>query len=181
MTAPTPTVATSSSRKGNPSSRMNLGWLWYFFFLFALLCIALFFIPAIVIRPFGYQAPRPLLLAMYLRQHAPQWTILPTILCVICAVLLWKNGRVWRRITIAATMLLVAFSAVMTRLNYFEWMFHPITSPQFVAQATSKLDAKEMILAVQEGNDARAYPISQMAYHHILNDEVNGAPIAVTY
>jgi hypothetical protein len=36
-------------------------------------------------------------------------------------------------------------------------------------------------MAVRHGADARAYPISQMAYHHVLNDVVNGVPIAVTY
>lgn len=69
----------------------------------------------------------------------------------------------------------------MARLNYFEWMFHPIDGPQFLAQSGSKLDPKEMILAVRLGSDARAYPISQMAYHHVLNDVVAGVPIAVTY
>jgi predicted N-acyltransferase len=78
-------------------------------------------------------------------------------------------------------MLLVASSAVMARLNYFEWMFHPVDGPRFLAQADSKLDAKEMIMAVRLGTEARAYPISQMAYHHVLNDVVAGVPIAVTY
>jgi hypothetical protein len=69
----------------------------------------------------------------------------------------------------------------MSRLNYFEWMFHPIDSTQFLQQAAAKLDPKEMIMAVRFGNDARAYPISQMAYHHVLNDTVAGVPITVTY
>jgi Protein of unknown function (DUF3179) len=38
-----------------------------------------------------------------------------------------------------------------------------------------------MILAVHFGADARAYPIREMAYHHVLNDVVNGVPVAVTY
>jgi len=75
----------------------------------------------------------------------------------------------------------VAFSAVMAHLNYFEWMFHPIVSQQFVAQSESKLDPKEMIMAIRYGDDARAYPISQMAYHHVLNDMVGGVPVVVTY
>jgi hypothetical protein len=75
----------------------------------------------------------------------------------------------------------VLFSAIMSRLNYFEWMFHPVDSPQFEAEAASRLAGKEMILAVQYGPDARAYPIREMAYHHILNDVVQGVPIAVTY
>jgi hypothetical protein len=73
------------------------------------------------------------------------------------------------------------FSTVMARLNYFEWMFHPVDSPQFEAQSASKLENGEMILAVRYGDDARAYPIVEMAYHHVLNDVVNGIPVAVTY
>jgi hypothetical protein len=79
------------------------------------------------------------------------------------------------------TLLVVTFSAVMARQNHFEWMFHPIADPQFLAQSDSKLDPKEMIMAVRLGSDVRAYPISQMAYHHVLNDVAGGVPIAVTY
>ena len=78
-------------------------------------------------------------------------------------------------------MVLVAISTVMARVNYFEWMFHPVRSPQFQAETQSKLDAAEMIMAVRLGNDARAYPISEMAYHHIVNDTVGTVPVAVTY
>jgi hypothetical protein len=69
----------------------------------------------------------------------------------------------------------------MARLNYFEWMFHPIAGAQFLPPAQSKLDAKEMILAVRIGREDRAYPIRQMAYHHVLNDTVAGQPIVATY
>ena len=69
----------------------------------------------------------------------------------------------------------------MSRLNHFEWMFHPIDAPQFESAPTSKLGNQEMILAIRYGADARAYPIREMAYHHILNDVVAGVPVAVTY
>ena len=78
-------------------------------------------------------------------------------------------------------MVLVAISTVMARVNYFEWMFHPVRSPQFQAEAQSKLDGAEVIMAVRLGNDARAYPISEMAYHHIVNDTIGTVPVAVTY
>lgn len=69
----------------------------------------------------------------------------------------------------------------MSRLNYFEWMFHPVDTPQFEPESAGKLSSSEMILAVRYARDARAYPIREMAYHHILNDVVQGVPIAVTY
>ncbi|MCP5111656.1 MAG: DUF3179 domain-containing protein [bacterium] len=38
-----------------------------------------------------------------------------------------------------------------------------------------------MVLGVEVGGEARAYPLDLIAYHHIVNDEVNGQPLAVTY
>jgi hypothetical protein len=155
--------------------------IWILFFLCSLATTGLFFIPAFIIRPFRYQAPRALFVAMALHQHAPLLTLIAALACFALAFTLWRTVGLWRRSLLVITLLVVAFSAVMARQNYFEWMFHPIDGPQFVAQAASKLDPKEMTLAVAFGGDARAYPISQMAYHHVLNDVVGGVPIAVTY
>jgi hypothetical protein len=155
--------------------------LWTIFLASALAAIAFFFIPAFIIRPFRHQAPRALMLAMALRLRAPIVTLIAALACFLFAFGLWRTVGLWRKTFIGFTLLLVTFSAVMARLNYFEWMFHPIAGAQFLAQSESKLDPKEMILAVRLGGDARAYPISQMAYHHVLNDVVAGVPIAVTY
>ena len=156
-------------------------WIWAAFSFFALATMGLFFIPAFIIRPFRYQAPRALLVAMTLRQRAPLGTLIAALACLALAFALWKTASRWRKSILVLTLLVVTFSAVMARQNYFEWMFHPIAGPRFLAQSEAKLDAKEMIMAVRLGSDARAYPISQMAYHHVLNDVVNGVPIAVTY
>ena len=143
--------------------------------------VALFFVPAFIIRPFRYQAPRALWIALALRQRAPLGTLIAGLACLLLAFLLWRNSSTWRRVVLASAVALVVFSATMARMNYFEWMFHPVNHAQFDAAAQSKLDAKEMIMAVRFGDDARAYPISQMAYHHVLNDVVGGVPVAVTY
>jgi hypothetical protein len=156
-------------------------WLWILFSGCAFATVTLFFIPAFIIRPFRYQAPRALLLAMGLHQRAPLGTLITGAACFFLAFALWKTVGRWRKALIVFALLIVTFSAVMAHQNYFEWMFHPIADPRFLAQSESKLGSKEMILAVRLGSDARGYPISQMAYHHILNDVVAGVPIAVTY
>jgi Protein of unknown function (DUF3179) len=155
--------------------------VWALFFVSAVTTIAFFFIPAFIIRPFRYQAPRALFVAMALRHRAPLVTLLAALACFCFAYLLWRTVGLWRKSFLVITLLVVTFAAVMARLNYFEWMFHPIAGAEFIAQSDSKLDPKEMILAVSLGGDERAYPISQMAYHHVLNDVVGGVPIAVTY
>jgi len=173
--------------------------LWFIFLAIALADIALFFVPAFIIRPFTHQTAAGISWAMAIRQRATWGTLLAAPVCLVLALMLWRgslgsdslgsdslgSGSKWRtrgrKTAIAIVMVLVAFSTVMSRLNYFEWMFHPVTNLQFDTEAASKLDKGEMILAVRFGDDARAYPISQMAYHHVVNDVVGGVPIAVTY
>ncbi len=171
----TPALKTQSTKRR--TSRL----IWTAFSLCALASIGLFFIPFFIIRPFHYQTPRALWLAMTLRQRAPLGTLIAAFICFALAVALWRTASRWRKALVVLALFVVAFSAVMSRLNHFEWMFHPIDSPQFLVQSESKLDPKELIMAVRFGSDARAYPISQMAYHHVLNDVVGGVPVAVTY
>jgi hypothetical protein len=103
------------------------------------------------------------------------------LVCIVLLLALWSAANRWRKIVLALVMVMVTFCAVMARLNYFEWMFHPVSSAQFETASASKLDKSEMILAVRYGDDARAYPIREMAYHHVLNDVVGSVPVAVTY
>jgi hypothetical protein len=171
----------STPQLRSPAAHRNTRALWTAFFVCALTAIALFFVPTFIIRPFTHQSPRGLLVAMAVRDRAPAGTLIAGILAFIFGFLLWRYSNRWLKSLVALTLVLVTFSAVMSRLNYFEWMFRPIAGLQFLAQSASKLDPKEMILAVRLGDDARAYPISQMAYHHVLNDVVADMPIAVTY
>jgi Protein of unknown function (DUF3179) len=155
--------------------------LWIALATAALAGTAAFFIPAYIIRPFAHQSARGLWWAMAIRQRAPIVSLLCAIVCFGIAALLWKRCNWWRKVLLVVPLLFATFSAVMSRLNYFEWMFHPVESAKFDAESASKLDKSEMILAVSYGADARAYPIREMAYHHVLNDVVEGVPLAVTY
>lgn len=167
--------------------------LWSIFAVSAVVAVGWFFVPAFIIRPFTHQSARGLAVAMALRQHAPWVTLVAAIVCILAAIFLWRSpahesvgsGAKWRKWgrngAMGLVLLLVGFSTVMARLNYFEWMFHPVESVQFEAASASKLDKGEMILALRFGSDQRAYPIREMAYHHIVNDVVGGVPVAVTY
>jgi hypothetical protein len=153
-------------------------------FVFALLVVTglcFFFVPAVVIRPFSYQSPTTLALAMAVRQQAPLWTMVLTGLCLVLGLLLWRRISSWKKALLVLGVVLVSGSAVMSRVDYFEWMFHPVAAPGFTSVEQAKLDAAQMVMAVRFGTEARAYPIRAMAYHHVVNDVVAGVPIAVTY
>jgi hypothetical protein len=155
--------------------------LWLAWLASAAVGIGWFFIPAYIIQPFKHQTPAGLTVAMALRQRAPWGTLAAALLCLVMALVLWQTANLWRKIVLALIMALVAFSTVMARLNYFEWMFHPVPSAQFVTASESKLDKGEMVMAVRLGTDAHAYPISEMAYHHVFNDVAGSVPVVATY
>jgi len=163
------------------TSNSRARWLWIALVTFALLGFGAFFFPAFIIRPFRYQNPRALLWAMAIRDRAPIISLVCAIVCLLLIAVLWRVSSRWRKALLVVAGIAVLLSAIMSRLNYFEWMFHPVDSAKFEAESSSKLAGDEMILAVRHGADARAYPIREMAYHHILNDVVGGVPIAVTY
>lgn len=118
---------------------------------------------------------------MRLRHAAPIWTVLLVLGSLWLCVAVWKTAGKGTKALLILGMVLASFSTVMSRIDYFEWMFRPLPSPGFEQAGSVKLDPKQMVIAVRFGDDARAYPIRAMAYHHVVNDVVWGIPIAVTY
>ncbi len=59
----------------------------------------------------------------------------------------------------------------------------PIDNPSFdtVEQASSWIAPLEPVIAVKLGTTSRAYPLQVMTWHEIVNDEVDGVPISVTF
>jgi len=155
--------------------------LWLLLGLLAVFSLSLFLIPAFVIRPFRHQSERALGVAIAVKRIAPALAVAALVGVLALGARLWRSSSRWLRSGIVTALLLSAASAVLVRQNYFEWMFNPITTPGFVSAGDAHLGDKEMVMAVQIGQEARAYPIVQMAYHHILNDTVGDVPIVVTY
>jgi hypothetical protein len=57
-----------------------------------------------------------------------------------------------------------------------------IDKPRFVPIAEEKdLPNREPVIRLEVNGDARAYPLRIMMWHEIVNDEVGGVPVAVTY
>src|SRR5437868_3487902 len=142
--------------------------------------------PLYVIRPFRYQGHVELDMALtYLRQ-APWLTIVDLIFILLTGRILWRASALRpkagiKRGFIVLAVTVVAFCAVAARVNIFEKMFHPISTLQFLPVSQAKLAPDDMLMAVTIGGESHAYPIREMAYHHVVNDVVGGTPVAATY
>jgi hypothetical protein len=143
----------------------------------------LVFIPAYLIRPFVAQSPRGLTIAYFLRSVSPGATLVLALLAECLILGLWMNSRsIQQRTTLALAAILLLGSAVMSRQNYFEWMYRRMQAVGFIeiGQATHVVDS-DMVLGVRLGRESKAYPVRILAYHHLVNDLVAGEPIVVTY
>ncbi len=59
----------------------------------------------------------------------------------------------------------------------------PIDEPTFTTfeDADDWLDNKEPVIALEIEGDARAYPLQILIWHEIVNDQVGGVPVSVTF
>lgn len=59
----------------------------------------------------------------------------------------------------------------------------PIDNPKFTTTkaASAWIGEQEPVIAFQLNGDARAYPLQIMTWHEIVNDEVGGVPVAITF
>ena len=57
-----------------------------------------------------------------------------------------------------------------------------ILNPQFVnAEPVPQMEPSERVLGVSINGDHRAYPLNLLSRHEIVNDTVEGVPVAVTW
>lgn len=59
----------------------------------------------------------------------------------------------------------------------------PIDNPQFesIAAGDAWLADPQPVIALAQGNTAKAYPLAILTWHEIANDEIDGTPVAVTF
>ncbi|MEA2325103.1 MAG: hypothetical protein QOE68_62 [Thermoanaerobaculia bacterium] len=155
--------------------------LWILLLIIAAIALAVVLIPALVIQPFRPHSPRGLEISFALKRVAPVVTIVTLIACLAFVIKLWRGAR-WSRIALVLLMIPAMLSAWFARQNHFEWMFNPLANAGYVtANAATFVADSDLVMAVARNGEAAAYPIRQLAYHHLVQDTVGGVPIVVTY
>jgi hypothetical protein len=139
--------------------------------------------PIYVIRPFRAQGARELMVALAVSRFGPLVAAVSALVAVGAAIAYWRTRTPGlRRVTVAATAMLVCILAVLARTNVYEQvMFHAVEHPAFAAATDVKLDNDDKLIVVKIDGSARAYPIREMGYHHVVNDVVGGTPLVATY
>lgn len=158
---------------------------WAFLIALLLFSVAAVGFPIFIIRPFAHQAAAALNLALSVQRWAPWFTLIAFLAGIVVIVRAWAGRGKRLRIVQYAFLLAAAaglgFCAWASRINLYERMFQPAGDARFVPVAQASLRPDDMVIVVSINGADRAYPVRQMAYHHVFNDVVGGVPIVSTY
>jgi len=156
--------------------------LWLIFGLLVIVSLLSVILPFLWISPFRPQTADALRNGYEVRHAAPFITLVCFLFVAVLAFLLWERVRWLGRIFASILLTLTLVAAWFARQDYFEWFFHPLLHPGYVAaQKVNFLNDSDMVLAIRIKNDAVAYPVRLLAYHHVVNDAVGGIPVVATY
>ena len=156
---------------------------WLLLIMTAIAAFAMIAIPVWLIQPFAPQTERAIEVSYYLRSWSPILTVVLAIIAIFIGIQNWRNSKRWfTNLPILLPLLVIGFSIWFARQNHFLWMFNPL--PNSAYAKVSEVDFvkdDEMVMAVEINGESVAYPVLQMAYHHVVQDVVGGKPITATY
>lgn len=149
----------------------------------SILVLVSVFIPVWIIRPFEAQTAPGMALSYALRSWNPAVTMVALAVALALIVWLWREGRPgWRRSVPVLALPPILAATWAARQNHFEWMFAPLPGAEYAPAAQVDFVApSDMVVAVHRNGEAAAYPVRQIAYHHLVQDVVGGVPIVVTF
>lgn len=92
------------------------------------------------------------------------------------------SGTGWKQWLPALPILIAGFVAYQANFEMAaDTMFYQPKTLAHASVAESKLDSNRLVLGVEHGGEAKAYPIQYLGYHHQVRDTIGGKPIMVTY
>jgi len=156
---------------------------WSASILLPLVAMVLVILPLWLDQPFAVQTTAGLTAVFHMRAWAPALTLLAAVATLLGAVSLWPGRRVLARVLLVALVGLAGGAAWLARQNVFEWIFNPVRSASYapLEEAASFVGDDDMVLVVALNGETAAYPVRQLAYHHLVQDVVGGVPIVATY
>lgn len=156
---------------------------WLFVFIIAITAFALVAIPVYLIQPFAPQTENALTVSYYLRSWSPPLTVVLAVVGLFLCVQIWRNSKYWfTNIPLILPIIIVGLSVWFAQQNHFLWMFNPLTNSAYAkVSEVNFVKDNAMVMAVNVNGEAVAYPVLQMAYHHVVQDVVGGQPITATY
>lgn len=135
------------------------------------------------IMPFpGSQYNNTIGIAYFLNNNI-WWMRLVLIALILLPLLRYlRNGKLWQKISII--IVLCFYLLVVYAFNFkflADKMFYQPKEKLFASAQEDTTAKTKLVIGVAINNEAKAYPVEIIGYHHQVKDTVGGKPIMVTY
>ena len=154
--------------------------------LFVIGCLLLFateILRVYFIMPFpGSQQHDTVGLAWWIDHYRLALRFLGLILIAAPLARFWRNGKIFGKIMLS--ILILFYGTIFYFFNYrFEAdkMFYQPSTVKFADSAGNKIAANKLVIGVVVNNEAKAYPIQLIGYHHQVRDTFGSTPVMITY
>jgi len=166
----------------NETFPINRKFAWLMLLLLTVAAFAIVVVPVWLIQPFKPQTARAVDVSYSLKRWAPWTTVFLLAATLFFAAYLWRRARWFKRILLLVVLVPVFAATWFARQNHFEWMFNPLAHAAYAkVNEADFVTGSDIVMTVDINGEAAAYPIRQMAYHHLVQDVVGGTPIVATY
>lgn len=150
------------------------------FYVSALLLMAFEILNVYFIMPMpGSQEIQSIELAYFLYSFRWWFRIVFGLLLLFSFYKTWPLRRKWLRVAMLIPVLLVIY--LFNFMMVADKMFLQPSSLVMANTSDNKVPLDRLILGIAVGNEAKAYPIEFMAYHHQVRDKIAGKAILVSY
>jgi len=135
------------------------------------------------IMPFpGSQKMDSLPFAYWLHNNKLWIRILLLTIVLISFISTFRTTHRPGRIILAIALILYGVVFYYANLKFqADKIFHQPKTKSFANASENKVDRKKLVIGVISNNEAKAYPIQVIGYHHQVRDTVGNIPIMVTY
>ncbi len=148
------------------------------FLLFAAEILRIYFI-----MPFpGSQQHQTLGLAYFIGRNIWLFRLVGLALVLVPVISVIRSGKTVQRIAVAGIALF--YFVVFFFFNFrFEAdkMFRQPRDLRFAGAADNQIPLDNLIIGVDSGGEAKAYPIQLIGYHHQVRDSAGQTPVMITY
>jgi hypothetical protein len=154
--------------------------------LFVVGCLLLFateILRVYFIMPFpGSQQRDTVGLAWSIDHYRLLLRLLGLLLIIAPLARFWRDGKIFGRVMLS--ILILFYGTIFYFFNYrFEAdkMFYQPSTVRFAGAADNKIAVNKLVIGVVVGNEAKAYPIQLIGYHHQVRDSFGSTPVMITY
>jgi len=153
------------------------------FVIGSLLLLATEILRVYFIMPFpGSQQHDTVGLAWWIDHYRLPLRLLGLLLIAAPLVRFWRNGRIFGKVMLS--FLIIFYGTIFYFFNYrFEAdkMFYQPSTVRFADAAENKIADNKLVIGVVVNNEAKAYPIQIIGYHHQVRDSFGSTPVMITY